>query len=176
MQCKSGETMVMQCKSAETMVTCIATPIKYCSLIGGNYAGLGAVANQPRPPLHASDGFRSTLTFSCISGAHLCSASPLKNARLSRTTISYEMQTSIGWTPPFAHFLGDGERMRCSRALVINIYIAQTTALGARAADKSFNQCVGDPGAFVKKKKKNILLDSLPDDRSPFRRWDSGNQ
>ena len=60
--------------------------------------------------------------------------------------------------------------MRCSRALVINIYIAQTTALGARAADKSFKQCVGDPGAFVKKKKKNILLDSLPDDRSPFRR------
>ena len=47
--------------------------------------------------------------------------------------------------------------MRCSRAPVINIYIAQTTALGARPAYKDLNQCVGDPGHFVKEKKKDIL-------------------
>ena len=47
--------------------------------------------------------------------------------------------------------------MRCSRAAVINIYIAQTTALGARPPYKDLNQCVGDPGHFVKEKKKDIL-------------------
>ena len=58
--------------------------------------------------------------------------------------------------------------MRCSRAPVINIYIAQTTALGARPAYKDLNQCVGDPSRFVKEKKKDTLVSSLPDDRSPF--------
>ena len=60
-------TVVMQCKSGETMVTCIATPIKYCSLIGGNYAGLGAVANQPRPRyMHLTDSDPHSLSVASL--------------------------------------------------------------------------------------------------------------
>ena len=62
--------------------------------------------------------------------------------------------------------------MRCSRALegLINIYVAQTTALGARAACEALIQCLSASGGVLKGKKEDLLLGSLPDDQLPIQR------
>ena len=54
--------------------------------------------------------------------------------------------------------------MRCSRALegLINIYVAQTTALGPRAACEALIQCVsGSGGVLIKDIEKLFLISPL---------------